>query len=157
MLLLALLAATFLLDDLVKRSSLDYAEALFFIVSLAPTILLLVTGKASGVSFFHGLFWGNTGAAQSHFSREKALAFAGHTDKGREAALGMLWRDRVVGDTRAPMAILEMARRDRELLPEAMRAAHRLLANWKLSRHDRDHVGRLISQIRISSAAEVYS
>lgn len=147
MLVLALVAASFLLGDLVHHENLDFAEGMFVVVSLAPFILILVTGQAFGLDFIGGLMWSNSGAAHGNFRRELSLARSG---KGRDAALGMLLRDRIFGDTRALMAILEMARHDQEMLPEAMRATHRLLANWKLPRHERDHVGRLMSQIKIS-------
>jgi len=150
MVLLAAITVCFLLDDLVKHSPLDYGEALFVVASLAPAILLLVTGQAYGVAFLSGIFWNNTRAARSHYRKELSLARAG---KGREAAAGLLLRDRVYGDTHALMCILEMTRQDKEMMPEAMRATHRLLGNWKLSKLDRDHVGRLVSQIKISSSS----
>jgi hypothetical protein len=149
MVLLAAITVCFLLDDMVRHSALDYGEALFVVASLAPAILLLVTGQAYGVAFLSGIFWNNSKAARSHYRKELSLARAG---KGREAAAGMLLRDRVFGDTRALMTILEMTRQDKEMMPEAMRATHRLLGNWKLSKLDRDHVGRLVSQIKISSS-----
>jgi hypothetical protein len=150
MLLLAMLVSVFLLDDLVQHNTVDYAESMFVVVSLAPAILLVVTGQAFGAAFIGGLFWSNSRAAHSHYRKELSLARAG---KGREAAAGMLLRDRVFGDTRALMTILEMARQDKDMMPEAMRATHRLLGNWKLSKADRDHVGRLVSQIKISSSS----
>jgi hypothetical protein len=147
LLLSGLIVAFFLLGDLVRHENLDFAEGMFVVVSLAPFILMLVTGQALGLDFIGGLLWSNSGAAEGNFRREVSLARSG---KGRDAALGMLLRDRIFGDTRALMAILEMARHDKEMLPEAMRATHRLLANWKLPKHERDHVGRLVSQIKIS-------
>ena len=149
LLLVAGLACFDLLNDLVKHQPLDYYETLFPAAGLAPALLMLITGQAYGIAFFSGLLWNEAGAAQNHYSRERALARAG---KGREAAQGMLWRDRVVGDTPALFAVLEMALLDPGMQREALRSMHRLASSGRLSSGDRDHLKRLLSQLDLSGS-----
>jgi hypothetical protein len=151
MLLLALIAVSMVVEDLAKHQPIDYLEAVFLAVSVSPSILMIITGQAYGLTFFTNLIWSHTGSGRNHYSLERSLAREG---KGREAAQAMLWRDRLVGDVAGLIAILEMARLDPRMQPEAMRATHRLLANPFLPKHERDHVGRLLSLLKISDSAQ---
>lgn len=149
MLLVAMIALGMVVDDLAKHQPLDYYEALFLAFSISPSLLMIITGQAYGATFFTNLIWNHKGSGRNHYSQERSLAREG---KGREAAQAMLWRDRVLGDIPGLIAILEMARLDPLMQPEAMRAIHRLLANPLLPKFERDHVGRLVSLLKISDS-----
>ena len=57
-----------------------------------------------------------------------------------------------MGDIPGMIAVLEMAQIDPGVQPEALRAFHRLLGNWKVSKSDRDHAARLFKMLKVSDS-----
>lgn len=153
MLLLALLTGLFLLDDIYQHRSLDVMESAFVVFSVSPVVLALVTGQAYGVAFIVSLVYGVERVGSRNYSREIAFARQG---RGKEAAHGLLWRDRMLGDVAGLKAVLEMARLDPDLKPEAIRAVSRLLGSSRLSKAEKDDVGRMFSRAKISTSKEAY-
>jgi len=147
-LLVALLSFLFIAGNHGLMNGLSAQESFTVGICIAPWILVLVTGEAYGIAFVISLYYGG-GRASHGFSRERAYARAG---KGKEVAHGILWRDALYGDTPGLMAVVEFAQLDPDLKPEALRAALRLFGKRGLSRADRDHVGRLLGQAKISAA-----
>ena len=115
-------------------------------IFVAPWILVAVTGQAYGIAFVISLYYGG-GKASHGYSRERSFARNG---RGKEVCHGILWRDALYGDTPGLMAVVEFAQYDPDLKPEALRAALRLFGKRGLSKADRDHVGRLLGQVKIS-------
>ena len=150
-LLMALLALLFKAGDHPGAFGFSGLEGLYYITCIVPWILLLVMGEAYGIAFAISFYYGG-GRATLGYSREKAFVREG---KGREVAHALLWRDRLVGDVPGLMAVVEFAHQDPDLKPEALRAALRLLGRRRLSKADRDHVGRLLMLAKISVAQAI--
>jgi hypothetical protein len=146
-LLVGLLSFLFIAGDHGLMHGMSLYESMSLCICIAPWILVMVTGEAYGIAFAVSMYYGGGKASHGH-SLERAYARAG---KGKEVAHGILWRDALYGDTPGLMAVLEFAQIDHELKPEALRAALRLFAKRGLSRADRDHVGRLLGQAKIST------
>lgn len=149
----ALLAGFFILRDIRMGQPLQWGLAWLSVLCLAPHLALLATGQALSASFFTELVFGVSGAAERSYIKERALARAG---RGKDAALGLLWRDRWIGDRPALWAVLEMAKFDPDLAPEAVRAATRLIGDPRVSQADRDHAGRQLQLAKVSVRREVY-
>jgi hypothetical protein len=147
-LLIALLSLLLKAGDHPGAFGFSGLEALYYGTCILPWILLLVTGEAYGIAFATSFYYGG-GKASHGYSRERAWAREG---KGRDVAHALLWRDRVYGDHPGLMAVIEFAQLDSDLRPEALRAALRLLGRRRLSKADRDHVGRLLMMAKISVA-----
>jgi hypothetical protein len=145
-LLMALLSFLFIAGNHGLMHGMSANESLTLAIFVAPWILVAIMGEAYGIAFVISLYYGG-GKASYGYSREKAFARAG---RGKEVAHGILWRDALYGDTPGLMALLELSQYDPELKPEALRAALRLFAKRGLSKADRDHVGRLLGQAKIS-------
>jgi hypothetical protein len=145
--LLFLVALSMVVQELANHERIAFYEAMFLVLTVAPGLLMIITGEAYGITFFTNLIWNHTGAARNHYSLERSKAREG---KGREAAHGILWRDTLIGDTPGLFAVLEMARLDDGMRAEALRATHRLLARTRLSKADRDHAGRLAALLKLS-------
>jgi hypothetical protein len=123
-------------------------EAVYYILCILPWLILLLVGEAYGIAFAVSFMYGG-GKASRGYSRERSWAREG---KGREVAHALLWRDRLYGDNEGLMAVIGFAQKDPDLKPEALRAALRLLGRHRISKADRDHVGRLLMQAQISVA-----
>jgi hypothetical protein len=145
--LMALLTLLFKAGDHPGQFGFSGAEGLYYVTCIVPWILLMVTGEAYGIAFAVSFYYGGGGRATRGYSRERAFVREG---RGREVAHALLWRDRLVGDVPGLMAVVEFAQQDADLKPEALRAALRLLGRRRLSRADRDHVGRLLMLAKIS-------
>jgi hypothetical protein len=153
-LLAAMVCAFYLLRDLRLGKAMDLGLMAYGSLACLPWILVLASGRLLGAVFFSDLVFGVHGAARAGNSREIALARAG---RGKDAALGLLWRDRLIGDSAGLFTVLEMARHDRALGPEAAQAAARLLGSSRVSRADKEHAGRLLQQAQVSEAKGRYS
>lgn len=152
-LFVALGCAFYLLRDLRLGKEMDLGLMAYGSLACLPWILVFASGRLLGAVFISDLVFGVHGPARAGRSREIALAREG---RGKDAALGLLWRDRLVGDAEGLFTVLEMARHDRSLGPEATQAAARLIGSSRISRADREHAGRLLQQARVSEAKESY-
>lgn len=154
MVLSGMLLGFHILRDLREGLPPDLRGAIRCGVLFAPALLLLATGQMFTAAFFSSLFYGGARSSEQGYSREKSWAREG---KARDAALGMLWRDRLVGDAKALWAVLEMARLDKSLDQEAVKAANRIIGSARSSAADRDHAGRMLQLVRVSRAKPHYS
>jgi hypothetical protein len=152
-LLVSVASFFFVLRDVRMGEPMDWGMAIAGALGCLPWIALLVAGRLLSANFFSDLVFGVSGAGRSGGSREIALARDG---RGKDAALGLIWRDRLFGDPQGLFTVLEMARHDRSLAPEAVQAANRLIASSRVSRADREHAGRLLAQARVSEVKESY-
>ena len=150
----ALALVFYVLRDLRLGQAISTAKMVEGALFCLPYFLLLVSGWALSAVFFTELVFGTqTHGRSRNFSKERALARDG---KGKDAALGLLWRDRVWGDPEALFAVLEMAQWDPALGPEAVQAAHRLIGSIRTSAADRDHAGRMLAQAKVSTVKPSY-
>ncbi len=149
----AIMVGFFILRDIRVGQPMDWGLAVLSVLCLAPHFALLASGQALSASFFTELVFGASGAAERSYIKERALARAG---RGKDAALGLLWRDRWIGDRAALWAVLEMAQYDPALASEAVRAATRLIGDPRSSQADRDHAGRQLQLAKVSERRELY-
>ena len=145
-LLVGLLSFLFIAGNHGLMHGMSVNESFTLAVFVAPWILVAVMGEAYGIAFVISLYYGG-GKASHGYSQERSFARNG---RGKEVCHGILWRDALYGDTPGLMAVVEFAQYDPDLKPEALRAALRLFGKRGLSRADRDHVGRLLGQAKIS-------
>lgn len=153
LLFLALLSVFYALRDARLGQSADWGLAAFGSLCALPYLVLLATGRMFTAAFFTELIFGGSRAAERGYSKERAWAREG---RGKDAAFGLLLRDRVFGDIPGLWAVLEMARLDPSMTQEAVQAATRLIGSRGISSADRDHAGRLLQLAKISVVRDVY-
>lgn len=150
--LLALLSLLLIAGEHPSTHGFSAMESGYYGLCVVTWILMLVTGQAYGIAFCISLYYGG-GKGSRGYSRERAWARAG---RGQEVAQALLLRDRLVGDSEALLAVLDLAQLDPGAKPEALRAALRLMGRGKLSKADRDHVGRQLMMAKISHSMPNY-
>lgn len=148
-----LFAVFFVLRDVRLGMAPDWGLAIFSAICFIPYGALLATGRLLAASFFTELVYGGSRAAALGYSKERSWAREG---RGRDAALGFLWRHRIIGDVPGLWAVLEMARFDPNMKDLAVSAASHLFRSG-LSQADRDHVGRQLQLVQVSEAREAYT
>jgi hypothetical protein len=144
----------YFLQDWTHGTGINLYDAAYGLAFAAPYLTLLGVGWALGVAFYVELAFGTSSKGQRSFPREKSLAREG---KGKDAALGLLFRDKIWGDRDALWAVLEMARYDDDLGGEAVQAASRIIQSRRSSQADRDHAGRSLQLAKVSEAKAVYT
>lgn len=149
----AMISICYVLRDARFGHAANWPAAIYASVAVLPYMGLLATGRMFTAAFFTELVFGGSKAAERGYSKERAWARAG---RGRDAAFGLLLRDRIVGDIPGLWAVLEMARLDSSMTQEAVQAATRLIGSRRISSADRDHAGRMLQQAKVSVVRQVY-
>lgn len=143
----------FVLRDLRMGEPPNWGFAASSVLWFTPFAVLFATGRMFTAAFFTELIYGGSSAADRGYSKERAWAREG---KARDAALALWLRHRMVGDVPGLWAILEMARFDPGIKDLAVLAANGLFAS-RLSKAERDHVGRQLQLVKVSEAREIYT